>query len=957
MERLKKINSYVEFDKSDKLLKLIIENSNDGILIIDDSYKILFANQKLYNLSGFTSKEIIGKDFRSFLDKSTSEVISERYKKRQKGEQVPSIYEVRLTKKDGTIRDVELTSLTVKDANEKPITITQIFDISQRKKTEKALAESENKFRSLSEKSLVGVYLIQDGIFKYCNPKLAEIFGYSLPDVINKLGPQNLVYPDDIKIVQENLNKRLSQEVDSIQYDFRGVKNNGDIIYVEVFGSKTIYDGKPAVIGTLLDITKRKSIERDLEYKNKFESLITKFSARFINIKSKRIRKDIFSALKQIAKITKDDRCYLYLFDEKLTTINLFTQWTKSKSKSTNDHVEHIEVVSNRNWLSKLKTDKIYKISSIRDIPKSDLKLKKDLQKLGISSFIDVPITHKGTLKGFLGLANHDEDCNWDPLTVSLLKLAGEIFINAIERDKIENELRESEERFRSIYENSTIGIFRANIDGHPIMANPAYLKILGFSSLNELQQIGDVENLYKDVSFQDNIISKLIEFKTISGLEINMKKRNGRIIPIRLNARLIKSKTDKYIEGSIEDLSIQKNTENIFKNIALGVSSKTGESFFKYLVDFIGKTLDINVVIVGKVDSSQENIKTLAIWKNGKIIKNKLYTLEGTPCDNLMEQSFCYYPKDIQTLFPLDNFFKENDLHSYMGTPLINSEGKPIGILSVLGKTELDNPDIAESILKIFAERCTSEIERMAAHEKVIDAKETAERANQLKTEFLAQMSHEIRTPINTILSFASLLKEEVMDKISGDMQSCFSVMQNSGKRIIRTIDMILNMSEIQTGTYETNITSFDLYDNILEPLFHEYSFVAKEKGLKLIINNKTKDYNISADEYTVGQIFNNLIDNAIKYTKEGTISIKISKTKAGKITTEVKDTGIGISKLYLPNLFQPFSQEDQGYTRKFEGNGLGLALVKKYCELNNSEITVDSTKGVGTKFKVIFN
>jgi signal transduction histidine kinase len=99
------------------------------------------------------------------------------------------------------------------------------------------------------------------------------------------------------------------------------------------------------------------------------------------------------------------------------------------------------------------------------------------------------------------------------------------------------------------------------------------------------------------------------------------------------------------------------------------------------------------------------------------------------------------------------------------------------------------------------------------------------------------------------------------------------------------------------------------------------------------------------------------NLIDNGIKYTNKGFLHISVDQNSTGKLILEVKDTGIGIAETYLPDLFSPFSQEESGYTRKFAGAGLGLSLVKKYCELNSAEIFVESEKNAGTKFTVVFN
>jgi len=139
---------------------------------------------------------------------------------------------------------------------------------TEHKQAEEALRESENKFRSLAEKSLVGIYLIQDEIFRYVNPKLAGIFGYRVEELIGKRGPRDLTLQEDWPVVEKALRRRISGRVKSIHYDFRGITKNKEIIYVEVYGSRTIYQGRPAVIGTLSDITERRRMEERIRHFN-----------------------------------------------------------------------------------------------------------------------------------------------------------------------------------------------------------------------------------------------------------------------------------------------------------------------------------------------------------------------------------------------------------------------------------------------------------------------------------------------------------------------------------------------------------------------------------------------------------------------------------------------------------------------------------------------------------------
>jgi signal transduction histidine kinase len=244
----------------------------------------------------------------------------------------------------------------------------------------------------------------------------------------------------------------------------------------------------------------------------------------------------------------------------------------------------------------------------------------------------------------------------------------------------------------------------------------------------------------------------------------------------------------------------------------------------------------------------------------------------------------------------------------------------------------------------------------RQAKEAELIIAKEKAEKSDRLKTEFLAQMSHEIRSPMNIVLSFASLLKEDIAGKIDIPVDEYFNGIESAGRRLIRTVDLILNVSELQVGAYDPAWVNINLLNEVLDPLKSEFVTIAQQKGLEFNFSSIIDDPVIYGDKYSINQIFVNLIDNAIKYTREGYINVTINKNESNQITVIVEDSGIGISKDFLDTIFQPFMQEERGYSRKFEGSGLGLTLVKKYCDINSAQIKVVSEKGAGSMFIVTF-
>lgn len=282
--------------------------------------------------------------------------------------------------------------------------------------------------------------------------------------------------------------------------------------------------------------------------------------------------------------------------------------------------------------------------------------------------------------------------------------------------------------------------------------------------------------------------------------------------------------------------------------------------------------------------------------------------------------------------------------------TKLLLSTGEEIPVLQVILSHKNSSNVITHysTIIRDIRERKLMEI-------NLKDAKEKAEESNRLKTEFLAQMSHEIRTPLNAIISFANILKDELERKLTPELIEYFDGINSAGYRLIRTVDMILNSSELQVGAYEPIFTEFGLIGEILTRIRNDYFVSMKEKRLEYNFSSNIKEAVIRGDKYTVYQLFVNLIDNAVKYTQKGCITVKVEQNEKF-IEVSIEDTGIGISEEFMTKMYMPFFQEDRGYSRRYEGNGLGLSLVKRYCELNGISIEVESKKGVGTKFTLTF-
>lgn len=229
------------------------------------------------------------------------------------------------------------------------------------------------------------------------------------------------------------------------------------------------------------------------------------------------------------------------------------------------------------------------------------------------------------------------------------------------------------------------------------------------------------------------------------------------------------------------------------------------------------------------------------------------------------------------------------------------------------------------------------------------------AKKVEQMKSQFLTQMSHEIRSPLHAMMIAINLLEQELsMDK-AFSYSDYFRIIKSSSRRITKTVDLILNSADLTSNLYDPVFKEVDL-NIMLSQLIAEYKDNAVIKGLKLKFTSSAKHTKTIGDEYSLMQIFSNLIDNAIKFTKKGKIELILRRDADFRLIIDVIDTGIGISKDYLNKIFATFSQEESGYGRTFEGSGLGMFVVKKFCDLNDIEIKISSEVGVGTKVTLLF-
>ncbi len=230
------------------------------------------------------------------------------------------------------------------------------------------------------------------------------------------------------------------------------------------------------------------------------------------------------------------------------------------------------------------------------------------------------------------------------------------------------------------------------------------------------------------------------------------------------------------------------------------------------------------------------------------------------------------------------------------------------------------------------------------------------SDKSADLINDFLSRISHEIRTPVNALQQAAKQLEHDLSFFNNRDISRLTTIMVEDSERLGRTIDLLVNTSLVRTGNYKAKMEKFDLFHEVLARIVSDYKPKAEAKGLRFIINSTTLNCDVRADRYSVTQIFSNIIDNAINYTEKGVIEIDIHRNSDLSLSISVIDTGIGMESSFLEEIFVPFSQESNGYSRTYDGMGLGIPLVKGFCDLNNIELTINSQKDAGTVVSLRF-
>ncbi len=929
--------NHTELIKSNAYLENLINCANAPIIVWDSQFHITRFNHAFELLTGRSEAEVLGQLldilFPPALVQKTTAMIS----RTAAGERWEAV-EIEIMHRNGTTRTVLWNSATLFAPDDKtPIaTIAQGQDITASKLMKKALIESEARYKLIAENAFDLIALADsNGRYVYCNHSYLDILGYS-PDAMIGRNCFDIVHPEDKEKAIQIFQKCLAEKILEEKLSIRLLCNNGAIKWVD-HRARIIVDESSNSMHILLnamDITESKLADEALRQNQlRFEQLAAQSRTIIWEVNADGLYTYVSPMIEQILgylQIEITGKKYFYELHpedgrEEFKTAAFAIFKRKEQFLNLENRLKTMD--GNFIWVS------------TNGIPILDA---------------------DGKLLGYRG---SDTDITEHKLT--------------------EEALQETKDYLDNLFNHANAPIIVWDSKFRITQFNNAFEKLSGLN-------VSDVLGKQVDILFPAETREHSIEcIKLTTGgdrwgeVEMQIQHIDGSLRTLLWNSATIYSTDGRTVIGTIAqgyDITKRKQAElnrdqlllfttALNKIAEVIISQENAEYILENANRIIGETMQVDRLLIYDVSFEQNCITGLCEWLRcdhpdiaptkaqypldmflspfTEIMNTRKYlkSYSGAVDEHFIEDGsgkILHEKLKIKSLlwYPCD--FNEHGYYVFTLNQIIEARQWTQLELDFL-ESVAKQVSLALMKIRMIEQRNKTGIE-------LISAKEHAEESDRLKTAFLNNISHEIRTPFNCILGFLAILDD---DTLSRDERNEYTGMINqAAERLMNAINDIVEMSKIQTGQVKITLVETDI-NKLAREVSERFELQARIKNLTFTVKNSlaASACSIKTDDDKLNSVLGILINNAIKFTKAGSIELTVQKNENG-LEFSVKDTGTGIPEDKRYRIFKQFMQADVSNTRKFEGSGLGLSIAKAYVEMLGGSIDFESQVDKGTTF-----